>query len=186
LWEFVQIFERWRMGNEKPGGKGQDYAIWRRIKMVPFTVTFAEDARDLRLKEKLLKEAEGIVAWAVKGCLEWQRIGGLAVPAVIEQATLEHKEEMDVVGQYLRECTRRDVEVVVRLRNYYTSYVAWCKASGRMPLNDKNFGKQLSGRAGLTRLPHKKDGAHYKGRSFRNWEHPKDDLDHSPERDEED
>ena len=106
FWEFVQTYKLWLMGNEKPGVKGQDYAIWRRIKMVPFTITFPEETRDLRLKEKLLEEAEGILVWAVEGRLEWQRIGGSRCLAIVEQATFEYKEEMDAVGQYLRECTK--------------------------------------------------------------------------------
>jgi putative DNA primase/helicase len=39
--------------NHKPEIRGTDYAIWRRIRLIPFTVTIPEDERDGKLGEKL-------------------------------------------------------------------------------------------------------------------------------------
>ena len=62
--------------NHKPVVSGTDHAVWRRIKLVPFVVTIPEEAKDKVLPEKLKAEVPGILAWAVRGCLDWQR-GGL-------------------------------------------------------------------------------------------------------------
>jgi putative DNA primase/helicase len=49
--------------------KGTDHAIWRRVKLVPFTVTIPPEERDPELPDKLLEERAGILAWAVEGAL---------------------------------------------------------------------------------------------------------------------
>jgi putative DNA primase/helicase len=56
--------------NHKPVVKGTDHAIWRRIHLIPFTVTISPEEQDRDLAAKLEAEAPGILAWAVRGCLE--------------------------------------------------------------------------------------------------------------------
>jgi putative DNA primase/helicase len=77
---FTPSFKLFIAGNHKPGLRGVDEAIRRRFHLVPFTVTVPLAARDPELAEKLKAEWPGILAWAINGCLEWQRIG-LAPPA---------------------------------------------------------------------------------------------------------
>jgi putative DNA primase/helicase len=48
--------------NHKPAVRGTDHAIWRRIKLVPFTVTIPEAEQDKTLPDKLAKEYPGILA----------------------------------------------------------------------------------------------------------------------------
>ena len=67
--------------NHKPSIRGRDEGIWRRMHMIPFTVTIPDHKKDKKmLKHKLKKEAPGILNWAVQGCLLWQR-EGLGMPA---------------------------------------------------------------------------------------------------------
>ena len=58
---------------------------------------------DKTLPERLLGELPGILAWAVKGCLEWQR-SGLLIPAEIIQATADYRAESDYIQAFLNEC----------------------------------------------------------------------------------
>lgn len=46
----------------------------RRLNLIPFTITIPPAERDLKLADKLKEEWSGILAWAIEGCLEWQRI----------------------------------------------------------------------------------------------------------------
>jgi hypothetical protein len=55
-----------------------------------------------RKREKLLAEAPGILTWAVKGCLAWQR-DGLGEPAEVRQATEGYRSEMDVIGHFIED-----------------------------------------------------------------------------------
>ena len=79
--EFDPQFKLILVGNCMPIIRGQDHAIWRRIHMLPFTATISsESERDPDLLVKLSKELQGILAWAVRGCMEWQQ-AGLQLPA---------------------------------------------------------------------------------------------------------
>jgi putative DNA primase/helicase len=62
-------------GNHKPTIIGMDEGIWRRLRLVPFTVPIPPEDQDKRLLEKLRAELPGILRWAVSGTLEWQRDG---------------------------------------------------------------------------------------------------------------
>src|SRR3989304_390085 len=61
--------------NHKPRVIGQDLAIWRRIRLIPFNVSIPLPEQDKHLEAKLASELPGILKWAVDGCLEWQREG---------------------------------------------------------------------------------------------------------------
>ena len=69
----------WLAANHKPVIRNTDVAIWRRIRLVPFDVVIPPQDRDSDLPDKLKAELPGILAWAVRGCLEWQE-QGLAAP----------------------------------------------------------------------------------------------------------
>lgn len=80
--------------NHKPVIRGTDYAIWRRIRLVPFEITIPEAERDKALPERLKEEADGIFAWAIQGCLLWKQ-RGLGAPEEVREATASYRDEMD-------------------------------------------------------------------------------------------
>jgi putative DNA primase/helicase len=109
--DFTEFFPTHKFilaANHKPEIHGTDIAIWERIKMVPFTVYIKPGERDPRLPEKLAAEAAGVLAWAVRGCRQWQD-GGLRHPREVEQATARYREESDTIGRFLDEyCTLQE------------------------------------------------------------------------------
>jgi putative DNA primase/helicase len=64
--------------------------------MVPFNVSIPDAQQDKQLGAKLDAELPGILAWAVRGCLEWQE-KGLGFPKAVSHATNAYREEMDIV-----------------------------------------------------------------------------------------
>jgi putative DNA primase/helicase len=89
--------------NHKPKVRGTDYAVWRRLKLLPFLVQFEGANCDTRMKEKLKAEAEGILAWMVRGCLDWLKVG-MGEPEAVKIATQSYATEQDIVGRFLRDC----------------------------------------------------------------------------------
>jgi putative DNA primase/helicase len=65
--EFDPHFKLWLSTNHKPNSRGTDDGIWRRIRLIPFTVRIADDKIDNSLPDKLKAESPGILAWAVNG-----------------------------------------------------------------------------------------------------------------------
>ena len=103
FFEFRPEFKIWLATNHKPRIPDTNQAIWRRIRLVPFAVSIPKAEQDKKLPEKLLAELPGILAWAVRGCLDWQR-DGLDAPAEVEQATADYRAESDEMAAWLAEC----------------------------------------------------------------------------------
>ena len=65
--------------NHLPKVSGDDPAIWRRLRVVPWAVVIADDDQEKTLDGKLQLEADGILSWSVKGLRDYLA-GGLAEP----------------------------------------------------------------------------------------------------------
>ncbi len=92
FFDFIPQFKIWIAGNHQPVIRGSDDGIWRRLHLLPFTVTIATEKRDKNLPAKLRTELPGILNWAIKGCLEWQK-SGLQPPQNILTAVAEYKSD---------------------------------------------------------------------------------------------
>lgn len=143
--EFDTTFKIFLSVNHKPIIKGSDHAIWRRIKLIPFTVTIANEDQDKNLLAKLRTEFPGILRWCVEGCLAWQK-KGLGTPVEVSEATEQYREEMDVIGTFLEECCFMKEKASVFSKDLYKHYVEWCETNGEKSLNQRNFGMGLKER----------------------------------------
>ena len=129
--------------NHKPRISGMDFAIWRRIKLIPFEVSFPEEKQDKKLPEKLDKELPGILAWMVEGCLKWQK-EGLGNPEAIQDATEEYRNQMSDIQMFLSECCEFDEESSVQSSILYQAYVSWCETNNERPRSHRSFSMMLS------------------------------------------
>jgi putative DNA primase/helicase len=98
--QFKPEFTLWMATNHKPRIVGNDNAIWRRVCLVPFTVTVPEDERDRDLESRLLVEATGILSWAVQGTIDYLN-NGLQRPDEVRAATEDYRKAEDILGQFI-------------------------------------------------------------------------------------
>ncbi len=143
--EFIPNFKIWMGTNHKPVIRGDDFAIWRRIRLVPFTVTIPPEERDKNLPDKLRAEYPGILAWAVQGCIAWQT-QGLNPPPEVIAATEEYKSEMDLIGLWIGECCAVTPRAVGSASGLYRSYKDWVEENGGYPVSGTKFGLKLGAR----------------------------------------
>jgi P4 family phage/plasmid primase-like protien len=149
FFEWTPTHKLFLAANHRPEIRGTDYAIWRRIHMVPFTVTIPKAERDGRLPAKLLAELPGILNWAIAGCLDWQR-NGLGVPQAVRDATEEYRAEQDILADFLAERCVIDPQTWAAASDLYRAYSEWCDAGGTKPLSGTAFGTRLAERGHTT------------------------------------
>jgi putative DNA primase/helicase len=128
--------------NHTPVIQGTDPGIWRRIHLVPFTVTIAKEDQDKRLGEKLRAERSGILRWAVEGCLARQA-EGLEPPLAVTAATEEYRAEMDALARFLLECCDVGPEARVATGLLYVHYASWCALADEAPVQKRAFAAAL-------------------------------------------
>jgi P4 family phage/plasmid primase-like protien len=146
FWSFKPTHKLFLAANHKPTVRGTDHAIWRRIRLIPFSVTIGEDAKDPQLLEKLLAERAGILRWAVEGCLEWQRMKGLRPPKEVVDATTSYRHEQDVVGEFIEDRCDVAPHFLVPTRDLLRDYRVWCEVNGHREMSAKALGAQLTTR----------------------------------------
>jgi putative DNA primase/helicase len=145
--EFSPIFKLAVFGNEKPRVDGVDHGIWRRLRVVPWLVTIADnEARDLAdVVAEMLEEGPGILNWLLEG-LKLYLAEGLRPPEAVVEATKEYRNENDPVGPFLSSHVTQ-VEPAeneaVTARDLYQAYLAWGEANGVKPISETRFGKLM-------------------------------------------
>ena len=146
FFEFKPTFKLWFGVNHKPDIPGTDLGIWRSIRLVPFNRTFAPQEQDKTLETRLMAEAEGILLWAIEGCLEWQE-SGLNPPDVVLAAVEDYRQEQDLLGQYIKDRCIEGKAYQVKASELYKDYLSWAEENGhRYPLSMTSFGRDLSNR----------------------------------------
>jgi putative DNA primase/helicase len=142
FFDFRAEFKLFIACNHLPTITGTDHAIWRRIRLIPFTVTIPETEQDKDLPAKLQAELPGILAWAVRGCLAWQR-EGLGTPEEVKQATAGYRASMDQIGRFIEECCLVSQQVRIKASELYEAYKKWCDANGEQAATLSAFGHYL-------------------------------------------
>lgn len=142
---FTPTFKLWLFGNHRPAIRGTDLGIWRRVRLVPFTVTIPPEEQDADLPAKLRAELPGILNWAVEGCLAWQR-DGLQAPALVQAATADYRAEQDVLGAFLADATVQGDNMGVQAAELYAAYVQWCDENGEHAVSGTAFGRAMTER----------------------------------------
>ena len=112
---------------------------------VRFEVTIPTEQRDPGLAEKLSHERDGILTWAVQGCLDWQQTG-LHVPDAVRAATADYRAASDTLGAFLDEATVSRPHVWVSSAGLYEAWGAWATDHGERPGTQNALSRRLTER----------------------------------------
>ena len=141
--EFIPQFKLWMATNHRPLIRGTDDGIWRRIKMIPFTVQIPDEKKDKHLAGKLRRELPGIFNWAIEGCRKYQE-SGLQEPRSVRGSTMEYRKDMDAIQQFIDECCEQSGECPAV--SLYSAYSDWAKRNHQYEMNNNVFGRKISER----------------------------------------
>ena len=133
VFEFVPTHHLWISGNHKPRIAGTDDGIWRRLRIVPFTVTIpAEKRRDSRAIEADIEtEKQGILSWMIRGAQLWY-MQGLGMAKAVQDATDEYRGEEDAIARFIAEECELGTMYSVGKALLYNEYQRWAQSE-----NDK-------------------------------------------------
>jgi putative DNA primase/helicase len=149
LFTFTPTFKLWLATNHKPIIRGTDHGIWRRIRLVPYTVTIAEEKRDKDLKHKLEQEYGGILNWLLEGCKAWQALG-LGMAKAVKTATDTYKADSDVLASFISNRCVTGKAWSTPSKKLYDAYTAWCNDNGDEAFTSNMFGRLLTERGYLS------------------------------------
>jgi putative DNA primase/helicase len=142
FFSFVPTFKIFMATNHKPVIKGTDFGIWRRIRLIPFTTTIPEEKQDKQLEEKLREEGPGILNWLLEGTKRWYT-ERLKTPKAILSATAEYRSEMDVIGNFLKECCVMGTDNAIRARDLFKCSQDGCEENTERACSERFFGLRL-------------------------------------------
>jgi P4 family phage/plasmid primase-like protien len=152
-------------GNHRPRISGTDYAIWRRLRLIPFRRTFKGHEKDEKLHERLGDELPDICAWIIEGCLEWQQRGLADTPSVVKAAGRDYAEEQDTLGEFLEENVEQCPGAECASREIFPLYIAWAIRCNLKSVSRQAFGRQIAER-GFT-IKRDRYGSVYVGMSLK-------------------
>lgn len=141
----------WLASNYRPRIRGADTGIWRRVRLLPFQAHIPPEQRDPHLLAKLRAEAPGVLAWAVRGCVDWRRLGRLGMPAALRRATVTYRDDMDHISLFVRERLEEREGGSVGAQELFAAYREWCAANAYEEGSQKVLGGHLT-RRGFERV----------------------------------
>jgi putative DNA primase/helicase len=169
---FPQTWKLWLVSNFDPKADSEDSGIWRRMLKLHFAAIPAAD-RDPAVKRMLTTDAgaqSALLAWAVAGCLDWQKRGGgrigLAPPDAVQAATDTYRIRQDTMAQWwddlLAEDAKLDPYGKTTRKALREHYEQWCQDNGAVPVHAKRFIAYLEAR-GLQIAPRTSGGRGWVG-----------------------
>ena len=147
--QFAPTFVLWLGCNHKPRVLSNQHAMWRRVRLLPFTVTIADTEQDKTLAERLVaQEGPGILAWLVAGHQRWRREGLGTIPDAVRAATAAYRAEEDTVGGFFADRCVVEPAATVTVDELYSAYSGWALSAGERTLTKARFGARVADHGG--------------------------------------
>jgi len=144
--------------NHKPNAPDTDFAFWERCSLIPHKLSFVvrgENEAALKPHEReadkglpgLLRANSGVIlAWLVRGCLEWQKLG-LSPPQSVLEATTTYQDDENYLGQFIEAACIQSPAVKSGSTELYEAFCHWYKANinkkDKYLPGQKSFGQKL-------------------------------------------
>ena len=127
---FVPQWTIFMTGNHKPRIPSVDYAIRRRIRLIPFTVQIPDTDRDPELKDKLVAEYPGILAKLILYSGEYLSTGLIQNVQAVNEAGEAWLDEEDWSGRMMSDLFEDADHGNLTLKEAQDACDAWMQSEG--------------------------------------------------------
>ena len=132
--DFDATFVSWIATNHPPAIMSSDEGTWRRIWHFPFKRNFRKEIGlaklDTGIKDRIIdKELSGVLNWCLEGVRRYH-VEGLVPPNKITQSTDQYREDMDIIADWMSECTEVGEEYECTHAQVWQSYSNYSIARG--------------------------------------------------------
>lgn len=163
--QFEPTCKIWLAANHKPTINDPTDAFYRRFIPIPFQAQFRGEAQDKDLAAKLEAEANGILAWLVRGAMEWND-HGWTIPPIVEEARKDYRGDNDIFAQFVSErCEEgQGQEYRQRASDLLRAYNDFCEDNGERKATARSLSARLENyRGGILAKTHERDGKYWYG-----------------------
>lgn len=140
LFEFEPKFTAWILTNPLPRIKGTDAAIWNRLRIIPFHVV--PPKIDKKLPRRLMREAEGVLAWMVEGFVNYTQ-DDLEPPTEVLKMRDRYRVNEDSVARFLDEMCIRGPEYKQSLIELFEAFREWATDTEEWKMSRRMFNQRL-------------------------------------------
>jgi putative DNA primase/helicase len=149
FFEFKRTNKLFLVTNHLPKVEDSSEAVWRRVRVIPFTHVVPIADRDARLLDKLRAEASGILNWLLAGYAAWRQCG-LGVAGAVDAASRDYRHGKDSVARFFHECcvdgrsSAAGGERGVTWKQLADAYEAWCRSVDLSSVGPMRLGSRLT------------------------------------------
>ncbi len=134
--------------NKLPIVRDRSGGFYRRLILIPFDRVFTEREQDKELKVKLSKELDGILQFALKGLKRLAENKEFTYSQKCNRLLNQYKLDSNPVEQFFVECIAQDENSSIATLDLYKHYRQYCLENGLNPINNSNFGKEVTKKYG--------------------------------------
>jgi putative DNA primase/helicase len=123
--------------NWRPQANADDFAFWERVILIDFPLSFVartpvtkneRPAKKNLLEDIKKKEAAGVLAWLVQGCLAYQK-EGLNPPHSVREAVANYRQEEDLLGEFVLDNCHMGEHLKEQSKNLYDRFSSWYEST---------------------------------------------------------
>lgn len=141
----------WLLGNHRPQARTGGQAFWRRVKLIDFANVVPTERRDPALGDKLAAAAGAVLAWAIRGAVDYST-RGIREPAEVSQAVESYAADQDTIGRFVEDQIHQSPNVTAArasVSDVRAAYERWCTEAGEIAASPKRLTQELRDRFGI-------------------------------------
>jgi putative DNA primase/helicase len=166
FFDFEPTHTLWLLANDQPRVTTGGYALWQRIRLIPFEHIVPPEKRNKHLAAELVAaEGPAILGWLIAGAADYYA-HGLGEPAAVTAATQAYEHDQDTISRFVDErCITGETnrpDLVIRSSALYGEYEKWCAEQGEEKRTHKAFTGALKAQHGVVTQP-TRTGVFYHG-----------------------